>query len=180
MPDIFEAYKQQKMKKNIVIVTSALVFALMVNFVLIGTNVWQKLTASVTNFQTEKTVVVNKDISLVAERPDTNLLSLELNTNLSAVTEMRVSFLYDTSTLTLKDFFSENKSVEIIKMTNESGIVTLNLHYKEPQNFSANTKLLSIVYERKVSDKKTVVNLAETSFVTKEGTYELKSVPLEF
>jgi len=39
MPDIFEAYKQQKMKKNIVIVTSALVFALMVNFVLIGTNV---------------------------------------------------------------------------------------------------------------------------------------------
>ena len=93
--------------------------------------------------------------------------------------ELRLSLLSDPATIQFKDFFSENKDAEIIKMANEAGIITLNIRYSKPIDLPAGTKLLSVVYDKK-SDKKTVINLAETVFATANGVYELSNAPLEF
>ena len=107
------------------------------------------------------------------------MLSLVNNAGLTGVTEVRASFFYDANALTLTDFFSENKEAQIIKMANEPGIVTINVHYKEPTNLPENTKILRVSYEKK-GDAKTVVNLAETKFVTENGTYNLSNGSAEF
>lgn len=181
MKDVFEAYKQQKLKKNITIVASALALALFVNVFLFKTDVGNKLQTSVTNFNTtEQASPSTKDIYLVAQKAGTNFLDLRMGTALEGVSELRVSFLFDPANLALKDFLTENKDLEIIKIANEPGIVTLNLRFKSPASIAPESKILSIVYDRKDEKKKTVINLAETSFVTKGGTYELANAPLEF
>jgi len=49
MKDVFDAYKQQKMKKNITIVSLALIFGIGLNFVFLSAPV-KNITASVANF----------------------------------------------------------------------------------------------------------------------------------
>ena len=107
------------------------------------------------------------------------MLTLTNSTGLSGVKEIRASFLFDPNVLSLTDFFSENKNTQIIKMANEPGIVTVNIQYKNPQDVPPDTKILRIDYEKK-GDAKTVVNLAETQFVTDNGTYNLSNESTEF
>jgi len=107
------------------------------------------------------------------------ILSLINNTGLTGVKEIRASFFYDPNVVTLSDFFTENKEAQIIKMANEPGIVTINIHFPKVQDIAEGSKILRINYDKR-GEAKTVVNLAETKFVTDNGTYNLTNTPAEF
>jgi hypothetical protein len=101
------------------------------------------------------------------------------STGLTGVKEVRASFLYDSNALQFSDFFSENKDAQIIKMANEPGVITVNIRYRDPIDIPADTKILRVNYEKK-ADAKVVVNLAETTFVTDNGSYQLSNESTEF
>jgi hypothetical protein len=107
------------------------------------------------------------------------MLTLMNSTGLTGVKEIRASLLYDPNALQLSDFFSENTDAQIIKIANEPGVITINVRYKNPIDIPADTKILRVNYEKKNGDK-AIVNLAETTFVTDGGVYELTNEPVEF
>ena len=84
MKDIFEAYKRQRIKKNLIIISSALAFALFVNVFLFKTDMGNKLQTSVVNFNSEEKTSssATKDMFLTSEKTGTNLLDLYLGTDL--------------------------------------------------------------------------------------------------
>jgi hypothetical protein len=107
------------------------------------------------------------------------MLSLVNSTGLSGVKELRASILFDPNSLTLSDFFSENQDAQIIKIANEPGVITVNIRYHNAIDIAPDTKILRVNYEKK-GEAKTVVNLAETEFVTDNGNYSLSNESVEF
>ncbi len=178
MKDIFKEYKSKKLKRNIVIISLSLVFAISINLFLFNTNVWNKLQTSVKNYN-EKDKDTNKDIYLEKSAEWSDILNLVLGTWLRNVSEIRTSILFDPAKIKLVDFFSENKNINITKISNIPGVFLLNIKYTESLNLPTNTNILKISYT-KINDEKTVINLAETMFISDKKAYSLTNENLEF
>ncbi len=178
MRNFFKEYKEQKIKKNISIISFAFIFALCVNFLLFNTNIWSKLQTSVKNINQTSIKEIDKDIYLEPSIKWSNIIFLKNNVLINAVSEIRFSLLFDSNNLKLTNFLSDNKESEIINISNEPWVILLNIKYPNPINIKKDSTILKIVYE-KIKDLKTTINLAETLFISEKNTYKLTNSWIE-
>ena len=178
MRDLFQDYKKQNSKKNMVIVVASLAFAFSINTFLFGTDIGARLQTSVVN-STAKTVAASADISVVSAGTGTDMLKIQTNSRLENVSRMILPLAFDPEGLTISDIFSEDKEVEVVKNSNIPGNSTITLLFKKPRNIAEKTPLVTIVYKK--TTPKTVLNLGETQFKSIDGTlYDLTNNSFEF
>ncbi len=160
------------------IIVASLVFALSINMLILGTDTGTRLQTSVMN-STTKTPLVAADISVVSAGAGTDMLKIQTNSQLESVSRMILPLAFDPEGLTISDVFSEDKDVEVVKNANIPGNSTITLLFKDPKNIAEKTSLVTVVYKK--TGPKTILNLGETQFRTKDGTlYDLSNSSLEF
>lgn len=179
MSDVFKDYKKQKAKRNITIISLSLMFALGLNFFLFSSSVWQKIQTSVKNYW-EQPKVVNKDIYIEAAGTGSDILDLKIGSDISKASELSVSFLFDPESMKLADLYSENKDIEITKVTNVPGIYFVSFKFKTPQDIKSGTTLWKLLVNKLKKDTKIVINMAQTHFTSDSKTYELTNTSFEF
>lgn len=119
------------------------------------------------------------DIVVVNAGTGTDMLKIQTNNRLENVSRMILPLAFDPEGLVLKDIFSEDKDVEVVKNSNIPGNSTVTILFKKPKNIVENTPLITLVYKK--TAPKTVLNLGETQFKSVDGTlYDLTNAPLEF
>lgn len=186
MADLFNDYRNKnKTKKNFAIVTSALIFAFTINAFLFKTDTGRNLQTSVMNIWEKWVKSKTQDIYL--EKAGTWILVLKLWNNLDSVSELRGSMLSDPENIVLttnpewvkNDFFTTNKAV-LKNISNSPWANLINIKFEKPINLKKWTIVLYIWYEKTKIEAKTVINLAETNFVSNKETYELTNGSIEF
>lgn len=164
--------------KNAVIVVASLAFAFSINTFLFGTDIGARLQTSVIN-STTKTSASVADITIVSAGTGTDMLKIESNSRLENVSRMILPLAFDPEGLSIKDVFSEDKDVEIVKNANVPGNSTITILFKKPRNIAEKTSLVTVVYKK--TGPKTVLNLGDTQFKSLDGTlYDLTNTSLEF
>ena len=179
MSDVFKDYKKQKVRRNITIISLSLMFALSLNFFLFSSSVWQKIQTSVKNYG-EQPKVVNKDIYIEAAGTGSDILDLKIWSDISKASELSASFLFDPESMKLVDLYSDNKEVEITKVTNVPGIYFVSFKYKTPTDLKSWTTIWKILVNKIKKDWKIVINMAQTHFTSDSKTYELTNASFEF
>lgn len=180
MKDHFTAYRKDAFRKNIAIVASAFVLAISVNAVLFGTETGARLQTSAVEFAgTSGGSAASADISAISAGTGTDLLKLRLASEAKGVKEFRLTLLSDPTTVKIRDVFSTDKDAEIVKISNDPGVLLLNVRYTKAKDIPAGTEFAMVAYS-KTGSGKTVLNFIETSFVSDGATYELSNAPLEF
>jgi hypothetical protein len=180
MKDHFAAYRKGTFKKNAAIAVSAFVLAVSVNAVLFGTETGLRLQTSAVEFASSPKGAQAPDLSLVSAGTGTDLLKLRFAPGAKSVREFRATLLSNPSALKILDVSStDDKTAEIVKIANEPGVMLVNVRYPEAKDIAPNADLVTVAYQ-KTGSGKTVVNLAETSFVSSGATYDLSNSPVEF
>lgn len=183
MRDYVKEIKNQKLRKNTIIIVASFAFAFMVNGFLFWTNVWNKLQADIKWASTEKTnKVVTSDLYLQSDWTWSDTVSLRLWNSIKQVNEIRVSLITnpDESVFKINNIVNdEDKNLEIIKISNTSWIYALTFKFKKPVDLSVKYKLANILYTKTTKDKISI-NLAATNFISNKETFELTSSSIEF
>ena len=180
MKDIFTEFRRQNTKKHLAIGLSAFVFAVGVNFFLIGTDAGKGLQASAIQYATSKKTVVSPDLVLVNAGKGTDIMKLRLTHAASNVHELQATVLFDPSMLDLLTLDNDvDKNIEISKVSNIDGVALVIVRLKQPANIPANTDIVSFTFVHKKPGK-TPINLASTTLVSDGTTYELSSQGIEF
>jgi len=179
MSDVFKDYKKQKTKRNITIISLSLMFALSLNFFLFNSNVWQKIQTSVKNYW-EQPKVVSNDIFIEAAGTGSDILDLKIGSDISKASELTASFLFDPESMKLADLYSDDKNVEITKVSNVPGIYFVSFKYKTPTDIKSGTTLWKIQVNKLKNDTKIVINMAQTNFLSNSKMYELTNSSFEF
>lgn len=186
MTDFFSDYKNKnKTKKNFAIVFAALLFAVTVNTFLFKTDTWRNLQTSVMNIWEKWVKIETQDIYL--EKTWTWVLVLKLWSNVDNASELRWSILSDPESVALimnpewikNDFYDKNKAT-FKNISNNPWASLINIKFEKPVSLKKWTEILYIWYEKTKNDTKTVINLAETNFVSNKETYELTNGSIEF
>jgi len=179
MQDLFHDYKKQKSQKNTVIIVASLAFAFCINSFLFGTNIGARLQTSVMNSTSQQAAAAPADITVVSAGTGTDMLKIQTNSKLENVSRMILPLAFDPEGLTIKDIFSEDKDVEVVKNSNIPGNSTITVLFKKPRNIAEKTPLVTLVYKKTVPE--TVLNLGETQFKSVDGTlYDLTNASLKF
>lgn len=160
------------------IIVASLAFALSINVFILWTDMGSRLQTSVMN-STMQTPLAVADISVVNAGTGTDMLKIQTNSRLENVSRMILPLAFDPEGLTISDVFSEDKEVEVVKNANIPGNSTITLLFKNPKNIAEKTSLITVVYKK--TGPKTILNLGETQFKSKDGTlYDLSNSSLEF
>lgn len=177
--DHFDAYRKSALQKNAAIVVSAFALAIGVNALVFGTDTGVRLQTSAVEYAAGGKTEAEADLSIVSAGTGSDLLKLRLGRAATGVKEFRATLLSDADAVKIRDAFSTDQDVEIVKIGNDPGYLLLNLRYAEPKDFAAGSELVTIAYA-KTGSGKTVVNLAETAFVSEGVSYELSNASIEF
>lgn len=178
MKDFFQEYRKSTLKKNVSIAAFAFVFALGVNSFLFGTDAGIRIQTSALQYAGGKTTP-SADISVVSAGTGTDIVKLRVGRALSAVSEIRGTLLYDPSGLTVRDVFTTDANVEIARISNVEGVTLVNIRYHTPVNIPAGTEVATMAAV-KTGSGRSVMNLAETQFVSSGSVYELSNEAVEF
>lgn len=179
MNDLFHDYKKQNSKKNTTIIVASLAFAFCINSFLFGTDIGARLQTSVMNSATKQVAAAPADVAVVSAGTGTDMLKIQTNSKLENVSRIILPLAFDPEGLTLKDIFSDDKDVEVVKNSNIPGNSTITILFKKPRTITEKTPLVTLVY-KKIAPK-TVLNLGETQFKSMDGTlYDLTNASLEF
>lgn len=186
MADLFNEYKSKKQskRKNIAIIFTAFVFALSINLFLFNTDTGRNLQTSVINIWEKNATQEFSDIYL--EKTSTWVLSLKVGANLQNVSEIRSSILFDTewtslviNPTNLENKFLEKNNWELKNISNTPWVNLINIKFSKPVNIKKWETLIYISTTKKITWN-TVINLAETNFVSGKDTFELSNNSLEY
>lgn len=183
MKDYLKEFKKQKSRKNLLIISSSLAFALMMNLFYFATPAGIELQTSVKNATTPKTTwEVKSDIYLQLKWTWSDTLGMKIWTEIKNVSEIRVSLIYNPNE---EDFKinnivnDEDKNLEIIKISNTPWITSLTCKFQTPTDLKEWYNIANIVYTKLTKDR-VAINLTETVFVSEKESYELKNSWVEF
>ncbi|MDD2487335.1 MAG: hypothetical protein PHS92_03125 [Candidatus Gracilibacteria bacterium] len=179
MSDIFNEYKKQKSRRNIVIISLSLVFALSINAFLFDTNVGKKIQTSVRNYDDTSKEEVKKDLYFESTGSGTDILELKAGTSFSKADSLNLSILLNPEVLKLADFTSDDKDVQITKIANDPGVFNFTIKFKDPQDIKSGDVLAKLLLNR-LKQENTSINLAQTMFISEGKTYELTNESMDY
>ena len=116
---------------------------------------------------------------MISAGAGTDLLKLRVSKPLTNVKEIRATVLFDAKGLKVRDVFTTDNSADIIKLSNIDGVMLVNVRYKQPKDIPAGSDVATFA-ATKTGSGRSVVNLAETQFVSGKDTYELSNQAIEF
>lgn len=178
MKDYVEQFRQKRLKKNVVIISLGLAFAIAINWLLFGTNIGNKLQTSVKNVNSWQQIK-RPDLYLNNSWTWSDVVNLVAGNDINKASQLSFSIVSNPEALKINDIVSEDKNVELIKTTNIPGYYMIIMKFKNPQNIDINSTLLKIVYT-KISNDKSSINLLETKFISNGETFDLQSGGIEF
>ncbi len=179
MKDHFDQYRKAVTKKNVAIVASAFALAVSVNAALFGTEAGTRIQTSAVEFAGGPKTEATADLVPVSSGTGTDLFKLRLEREVRDATEVRATLLWNPESVQVRDVFSTDKDAEIVKISNEPGILLLNVRFKTPKTLPAGSDIATAAYA-KTGSAPAVVTLSETAFVAKDGTFELSNSAAEF
>jgi hypothetical protein len=177
--DFLTEYSKRTYRKNMAIVMAAFVFALGINAFIFNTDAGARLQSSIADYGTPSTKGAIADLSLKTGKEGSDIINLSTNTSLSNVNEIRVTFLFDASAVKFASVFSKNNQADLAVTSSVDGVMLVIVRFQEPTTLSAGENILSIV-AKKTKKELSVINLAETQFISDNKIYQLSNTPLEF
>ena len=178
MQDLFSDFRKYTVRRNIVILSLSVLSALSINVVLFGTDMGASLRTSVNDIATSAPARLPYDVSLQSGGSGSDLLLLRTSTAMTNVRQIRATLLVNPDAISIDEPFSDKKSVHIIRNANIPGVVQFIIELSEDTTFHAGDTLLYINYTKKSSEVSRV-NLSDTEFTSRAGTYLLTNTSFE-
>lgn len=178
MKDYVEQFRQKRLRKNVIIISFWLAFALVVNWLIFGTDVGNKLQTSVKNANSGQQIKM-PDLYLKTGWTWSDVINLINWNSFDKVSQISFSLASNPDSIKINNIITEDKNVELIQTNNVPWYYMIILKFKNPQNILTNSNLLKIMYT-KIWEDKSSINLLETQFLSDWQTFELQNRWLEF
>jgi len=163
MQDILKKYKKKKIFTNINIILASLVLAIWVNMFLVDwTNLWQSLKASVLNAE-----IQNNKSDLSIEKINNNIY-IVANKNISNIDSLSFSLSYNPENITIISI--ESKYWDILNLSNNPGINSIILTWKDSININKWDKLAIIKLNKKENNTENI-NILNANFKDKASNH---------
>lgn len=170
--------KHKKRLENIIIIGASLALAFVINTV-VGTGALNAtLKASILDTKTE---ITTSDVFLERESDVSDVVKLKTGKTMENVKGLAFSLIYNPEDVEIKDIYSPEKKVNILKTSSNPGIVTVYLTLDEDRTINSYEDILGIVTEKK-SDKEVSLSLLNANFQDKKDNklYELTTKWLQY
>lgn len=145
MEDVIKKYKSEKRKRNIAILTFSLALAFGLNFMILWTDTWKYMQASVLNSDISTEAW---DIYIIQQQKwwDT-FLNISSSKILDDVKNISFTITYNPEEITLKNKSLSIDWSSILELVNEEGINTLSINLDESRDLRAKSRLLQILVD---------------------------------
>ncbi|MCD5385385.1 hypothetical protein LRZ95_01820 [Candidatus Gracilibacteria bacterium] len=153
MQDILKKYKKYKVLTNLNIILASLVLAFGINYFLVdNTELGKNLKASILNSENNN---IKSDISI---NKINNYLYISSNKKINSAKSLGLSIVYNPKNITINKIDSDKG--DIINLSNNPGITTIIVNFKEPTNINIGDNFVKIDISKKdnTSENLNIIN----------------------
>lgn len=160
MKDIFKSYKRSNLIKNLWILTTSLVIALWINFIVLDSEMWNKLKASVLD---SGNMNINSDIYFINSW---DKLELKTNKSIKDVETFSLTLVYNSENIRIEDINSSISNTSLTNLSNEEWLNTVIINFDESINIEKQTSILNIKLVKE-EEKTEWLNIINANFKDK-------------
>ncbi len=180
---VFKQFKRQKLFRQASFVIAALIVGFWINAFVLNGEMWGRLKTDLLQAQKNKIWEVEKKANLYLEASkakDGNTLALKAWENMDSLKSLSISFVYNHEWIQIQDIFSNVNGLELSRIENEKGIITIILTFSKPSDIPKWKDLINL-YVTKEAKTTQHINIINANFTDSTNTnYKLTTSWIAF